>query len=196
MPAWDTIIFAASIAVGSLLVIGSTLGAADLDTATASIAHDPVPASNGAELEALGLGRIPLVIVVTLFCFLFGGAGLIAEPLWHAWLGPQFGGLACVGAACLVAGPVTSRSCRFLARVLPRTETYAGSKHELVGRTARVVVSRPGGEAVLRVTDAGGAELRVVAFAPEAQLPSGQAVYLVAYDPQRDRFAVEPARPG
>jgi len=46
-------------------------------------------------------------------------------------------------------------------------------------------------EVVLRVTDAGGAEQRVVALAsPELRLATGEPVYLVAYDAQRDRFAI------
>jgi len=207
MPAWDTIVFAASIAVGCLLVLGSALGAADLDGAPASFDHDALAdvdadadvdvdaEGDGNHLEALGVGRVPLVIVVTLFCLFFGGAGLIAEPFLHASLGAGLGGFASLAAASLVALPVTSRSCRWLARVLPRHESYAGCKHDLVGCTAHVVVGGSA-EVVLRVTDAGGAELRVVARAPDVRLASGEPVYLVAYDAQRDRFVIERARPG
>ena len=212
MPAWDTIVFSASIAVGCVLVLGSALGAADLDGATASLDHDALgdadadvevdvdadadADAHGGSLQALGVGRVPLVIGITLFCFFFGGAGLIAEPFLHASLGPVLGGFASLAAASLVALPVTSRSCHWLARVMPRHESYAGSKQDLVGRVAHVVVSGRS-EVVLRVTDAGGAEQRVVALAPTGlRLASGALVYLVAYDAQRDRFVLERSHSG
>jgi len=216
MPAWDTIVFAASIAVGCILVLGSALGAADLDGAIgfdhdvdadadldadvdvdvdadvdADADTDVHTDTHGSALHALGVGRVPLVIVITLLCFFFGGAGLIVEPFLHASFGPTLGGVASLASASLLALPVTSRTCRLLARVMPKHESYAGTKQDLVGRTAHVIVSGHSGEVVLRVTDAGGAEQRVVALAsPELRLATGEPVYLVAYDAQRDRFAI------
>lgn len=195
----DDILFGVSLALGICLVLSSALGLDDVfgETDTLSsvdavdVAETEVSADGASVLSVLGLGRVPLLILWMQLSLLFGGTGLVLSPLLHALLGDTLGAGASVGLSAIVSLLGTRLLSRCLARVLPSSESYASRKVDLVGSEGTVLVASRRGDAVLRVIDAGGAELRVRCESGARTLSVGDRVCMVAYDAARDRFEVE-----
>ncbi len=133
----------------------------------------------------LGLGKVPLLILIAEFCAAFGAIGLVLQsavthlgggtPL-AAWL------------AALIALPPSVLATRWLsigvARVLPREETEAVTQDSLVGRVAEVSTgtARQGNPAEARVRDAHG-HIHYVRVRPAIDTeshPPGTRVVLLA----------------
>ena len=134
--------------IGAVEALGLGIGGADLD------AH----VDGGDLLGWLGVGTVPLLIVLVVLLALFGLIGIAiqqaAAAIWGTPLTPWL-----ASAAALVGAlPLTGVSARGLAHVLPSAETTAISLENLVGRRAEIVVgeARRGSPARGRVRDAYG----------------------------------------
>lgn len=98
-----------------------------------------VGASADGLLALLGLGKLPLVILLTLFFALFAIFGFAGEQFWQSangelltpWIAGPVAGIAALFATGFLAGP--------LARVLPCDETTAIHIDDLIGRRATIV---------------------------------------------------------
>ncbi len=131
----------------------------------------------------LGIGTLPLMILMVVFLGLFGTIGLIIEQASHDWLGAMTSPLIAGPAALVVALPLTGLSARGLARVLPRDFTTAVSLDTLVGETGKIVTGRAsaGSPARARVEDAHGQAhfIMVEPNAPDQIFEEGEAILLV-----------------
>ena len=108
------------VAIGLLQLIGLGDFGLDLDT------------------EVVGIGRLPFLVILTLFLMLFALTGLVGQQLLQAFTGTMFTPYIAVPAAAGVALPLTGLLSRPLSRILPQDETTAVSIDELVG--ARAVI--------------------------------------------------------
>ncbi|MGA9583196.1 MAG: YqiJ family protein [Allosphingosinicella sp.] len=107
----------------------------------------------GDPLGWLGVGRVPLLMLLVVFLALFGLIGLAVQqfagplPLWIA-----------VPAAAIGALPLTGLGARGLARIMPGDETTAVSLDSLVGRRGTITIgtARRGSPAQARVADIHG----------------------------------------
>jgi membrane protein implicated in regulation of membrane protease activity len=107
----------------------------------------------GDLLGWLGIGRVPLLMLLVVFLALFGLAGLAIQqfagplPLWIA-----------VPGAIAAALPLTGLGARGLARIMPGDETTAVSLDDLVGRRGTITIgtARRGSPAQARVSDIHG----------------------------------------
>jgi len=122
----------------------------------ASAAHLDVGADidgGGDLLGWLGVGQVPLLMLLVVFLAFFGLAGLaiqqFAGPL-TLWIAAP--------AATAAALPLTGLGARGLARIMPSDETTAISLDELVGRRGTITVgtARRGSPAQARVRDEHG----------------------------------------
>jgi hypothetical protein len=154
----QTWLFAVPLTVGVVLVVSSALGAAELDDA-GDVLGSSEP--DHSLLAWLGFGRVPSLIVATFLLLIFGGVGLVLCPPLSAALGKQAGFFATLPIASLSAFYGTSFGTRGLARILPRTETYAPSGQDLLGRRGRVSLFIDAHSCIVRVSDAAGAEHRL-----------------------------------
>ncbi|HYD39115.1 MAG TPA: OB-fold-containig protein, partial [Allosphingosinicella sp.] len=101
----------------------------------------------------LGVGRVPLLMLIVVFLALFGLVGLAIQqlagplPLWIA-----------TPAAAAAALPLTGFGARGLARIMPGDETTAVSLDSLVGRRGTITIgtARRGSPAQARVRDVHG----------------------------------------
>ncbi|PWR25512.1 OB-fold-containig protein [Zavarzinia aquatilis] len=93
--------------------------------------------AEGGVLDWIGLGKVPLVVLLAEFCAAFASFGLLLQEVAGAVLAPLPGW----GAALAVLAPAVLAT-RWLsigiARVLPREETVAVSVDTLVGRIGKV----------------------------------------------------------
>jgi membrane protein implicated in regulation of membrane protease activity len=160
---------------------------ADLDAdADGHLAH-----GEGA-LALLGVGRLPLMLVLMAFLLSFGALGLLLNALIGAigWE-PSAALLGVLPLSALAAFPLTGRISRLLARAASRTTT-AISHQQLVGRVGTVVspsVSASYGRVAVR--DVHGTLHTVFAVTQRAEpLPERTEVALLAYDEAQRRFIV------
>ena len=137
------------------LLVMLLIGAVEALGLGASAVHLDVHADvhGGDLLGWLGIGRVPLLMLLVVFLALFGLAGLAIQqfagplPLWIAVPGA-------VGAAL----PLTGLGARGLARIIPGDETTAVSLDSLVGRRGTITIgtARRGSPAQARVSDIHG----------------------------------------
>jgi hypothetical protein len=135
------------------LLVMLMIGAVEAFGLGASAVHLDVGAGvdgGGDLLGWLGVGQVPLLILLVVFLALFGLAGLAIQqfagplPLWIA-----------APAAAAAALPLTGLGARGLARIMPRDETTAVSLDSLVGKKATITIgtARRGSPAQARVVD-------------------------------------------
>ena len=144
----QNVLFSAAIVLMLLIGVVQLIGFGHFDVD----AHADL---DGDLLGWLGVGRLPLLMLLVVFLASFGILGLIGQQLSHDWLGALQPLWISAPAAAVAALPVTGITARLLARVLPSDYTTAIPIEDLLGRAATVVVGRavPGSPARARVQD-------------------------------------------
>lgn len=147
------------------LVLMLMIGAAELVGLGASSVHLDVHADvhadghGGADLLGwLGIGKVPLLIVLTVLLAFFALLGIGLQQLATQLLGAPLSPWLAAPAAFVAALPLTGVGARGLARILPSDETTAIGLGALVGRRAEIVIgqARRGFPARARVRDVHG----------------------------------------
>jgi hypothetical protein len=137
--------------IGAAEAIGLGSSAVHLD------AHGDV--DGGGDLLAwMGIGIVPLLIVLVTLLALFGLTGIAFQQLAAALTGAPLSPWLAAPAAFVVALPLTGICARGLARILPQDESTAVSLNNLIGKRAEIVVgeARRGSPARGRVRDGYG----------------------------------------
>ncbi len=177
MLAGDTAIFTAALVltafVGIVEAVGLGSAALDLD----------VGSPDSDVLGWLGVGRLPLLILLVLFLALFGVIGLSLQQLLWSLTGAPLTAWLAAPIVAIASLPLTALLARPLARILPRDETTAVSVDTLVGRRAVIVTGRasPGSPARARVFDHHGQPHYVMAEPDNAgqSFVEGEEIILV-----------------
>lgn len=168
-----------SVAIGLVVVLGilQAIGLGgdfglDLD-------HD-------ADLDVLGwlgIGQVPLMILLVVFLACFGLIGLVGQQVALGATGAMLPALIAAPAAGVAALPTTGLLARGLARVLPRDFTTAIDIDDLVGAGATIVTGRAtrGSPARARAEDRFGQAhyLMVEPDTHDASFVEGERVLLV-----------------
>jgi membrane protein implicated in regulation of membrane protease activity len=146
----------ASLPFSVALLIMLMIGAVEALGLGASAVHLDVHADvdgGGDLLGWLGIGRVPLLMLLVVFLALFGLAGLAIQQ----FVGPLSLWIA-VPAAVGAALPLTGLGARGLARIMPGDETTAVGLDDLVGRRGTITIgtARRGSPAQARVADVHG----------------------------------------
>ncbi|MBQ0770873.1 MAG: YqiJ family protein [Sphingomonadales bacterium] len=124
------------VAIGLLQLIGLGDFGLDLDT---EVDGEVSGVADGL-VSFLGIGRLPFLVILTLFLMLFALTGLVGQQLLQAFTGTMFTPYIAVPAAAGVALPLTGLLSRPLSRILPQDETTAVSIDELVGTRAVIEI--------------------------------------------------------
>lgn len=181
MLAGDNVVFTSALVLMALIGLVEAIGlggsAVDLD------AHADL---DGDLLGWLGVGRLPLLVLLVVFLCMFGVIGLslqqLAVSLTDDTLSPWLAGIA----AAVAALPATGLLSRPLARILPHDETTAVSIDSLIGRSAVIVTGRAfqGSPARARVFDHHGQAHYVMAEPDNAgqSFAEGEDIILVRRD--------------
>lgn len=185
----ETIVFSAAlvlmVAIGLLEAIG--LGASGIGADL----HADVDHGGLGGLSWLGVGHVPLLVLLVAFLCAFGMIGLVGQQLATSLTGAALPALIAVPAAFVAALPVTGLLARLLARIMPRDETTAYELEDLVGRPATITVGRAaaGSPARARAVDPHGQShnLLVEPNDPAATFEEGDRVLLVRREGDRFR---------
>lgn len=149
-------------------------------------------------LTWLGLGRVPLSIVLMVLFFTWGAVGFAINVLARE-LFPSPGRLLLLSLPAALAGSLvlTGAVSTAIVKLIPLNETSARRRHALLGSVGEAIftIDQAGGVVVVR--DAEG-NLAQVAARPEpgaAAIVKGSKVRLVAYDGPRKLFFAQPTDP-
>jgi len=148
-----------------------------------SLSHDLHLDANGDWLGWLGVGKLPLLMLLVVFLACFGIIGLVGQQLAHDHLGTLLPAVIAAPAAGIAALPATGLAARLLARVIPRDETTAIDLGQLVGLQGEIIVGRAaqGSPAKARIRDFHGQSHYVMVEPddPAAAFSEGDEILLV-----------------
>lgn len=137
MPFAAALVLMVLLALVQAIGLGSVFGDADADADADG--HGGV--ADGL-LSFFGIGRVPFMIWLTVFLFLFAALGTGIQALADGLLGGPLDRWLAAALAGLAAVPVNGALVRPLAAILPGDETTAVGLDSLVGRRARIVTGR------------------------------------------------------
>jgi hypothetical protein len=162
--------------IGAVEAIGLGTSVAQLDVSTDA-------ESNLGVLSWLGLGAVPLLIIIVIFLALFGMVGIAGQQLADALLGEPLSPWIAGPVAAVATLPLLGVTARGAARILPQDETTAVDRDTLVGKRATVTVgtARIGSPARATVRDHFG-QVHHVMVEPTLEntdVPEGQSLLLV-----------------
>jgi hypothetical protein len=144
-------------------------------------------------LEVLGVGRIPLSLLLMTFCFLWGFLGWLGNLVFGGLIGNEAVAFLPSLALALVGATFLTRTFAvLLGRIVPATESYGVTYRELVGSlaTVRYAVTDQAGTAQLHNERGVLIEVPVRVRPGEAPIASGREVVLWNYDPEDNVFLV------
>lgn len=134
-------------------------------------------------LDWLGIGRVPLLVILVAFLAGFGIIGLAGQQVAQAVTGALLPAWIAVPGAALVALPITAGLGRVLARLMPHDETTAFDVDDLVGRRGVITIGRAAAHspARTRVVDPHGQPHHVLVEPndPAVTFEEGDTVLLV-----------------
>lgn len=184
--------FSIALAILGLLVVVEGVGMV-FGASLAGMSDDVGVGDGGAEgadvsgasglLSWLGVGRVPLMVVLGAFLLSFSALGFAAQGMIQAVTG-GFAPAWLAGPLALAASlPPTRWISRGISRILPREETDAISSETFIGRIAIVTrgEARQGLPAEAKLQDAKGAARYVLVEPDEGGIafPAGSEVLLV-----------------
>lgn len=130
----------------------------------------------------LGLGRLPMLMLLAIFLACFGVIGLLGQRLFLDLAGAMLSPWIAIPGTLAVALPATGLTVRVLAPLLPRDHSTALPLDALVGHAAIIVTGRAaiGSPARARVTDHHGQDHYVMVEPDtDAVLEEGETILLV-----------------
>jgi hypothetical protein len=179
------------IGVGDLFDLDADLDIdADLDAAAADASADFDGGTSimGGITTLLGLGRVPFMIWLIVFLFLFASIGVSIQSMAGNLLGAPLYALLAAVITFGVTLPVTATLVRPLGRILPQDETTAVGIDSLVGRRATITTghARTGYPARAKAFDRHGQTHHVMVEPHEAgsEIHEGEEVLLVRREGQ------------
>jgi hypothetical protein len=174
-----------SVALLVMLLIG-LVEALGLGASAVSLDIDADAPVEVGVLDWLGVGRVPLLMLIVVFLALFALIGLILQQAAAGLTGAYLRPWLAAAATGVVAVPITGIAARGLARIIPRDETTAVSLDSLIGKRGTITIgtARRGSPAQARVRDVHG-QSHYVMVEPQNEehaIAQGETVLLVRRD--------------
>ncbi|WP_170113405.1 YqiJ family protein [Ahniella affigens] len=103
----------------------------------------------------LHFGKVPTLVIITVYLMSFGMVGLGLQIGARSLLDGFLPGWIAAGAALPLSLPIGSRLAGFIGRLLPRDESQVIKRHHLLGRLATIVIgeARQGSPAQAKLRD-------------------------------------------
>ncbi|HET8887663.1 MAG TPA: hypothetical protein VFQ41_02070 [Candidatus Angelobacter sp.] len=183
---------------GASLSAANTHPAPTHTAADTHSAHGTVHASAGSQdilsrlLSILGVGKVPLMLLLSIFCLIWGASGVVANQIFATMLRtPALYVWPSMACAFLISYASTSGLSQFISRMTPQLETYGTEEELLVGRIARAAYqldARPG-SAFLLDDQQNRVQVRCRTH-DGSVIPGGAELLLLEYDPASRIFTV------
>lgn len=144
-------------------------------------------------LSILGVGRVPLSIVLMLASISFGGVGMLSNlVLGHALKTPWAYAWISLIVAFIAMIFLTSNLTKALARVLPKTESYNVTDVDLEGCVGRLVTGADARGGLADIRDREGNVHRVSCRVAKGELPRDREVLLIEFDKESRVYLAQP----
>jgi hypothetical protein len=195
--AWQNLIFYIPLAVGLLLILGSAFGAYHHDADGAHDAHHDADhdADGGIlakTLQILGVGRVPLTILIMIGSLVFGGVGIITNTILSSLgLVPALYAPISIAVAFVGGVSLTGSAARLLDRLMPTTETYLVSRHDFVGCTGTLLLPADPTSGYAQVKDPEGNVHNIKCRTVRGELPKGAEILIIEYDERTSTYVVD-----
>jgi membrane protein implicated in regulation of membrane protease activity len=147
--------------------------------------------------SVLGVGKTPISIIFTTFCFVWSftgyAANMLLAPIFRV---PEVYFWISAGIAAFVSVVLTGRFAKLLGRLIPSKESYATREGDLVGRTGSAVSELSGSFGRVQVYDSFRNLHEVMCVVPEGQdsIARGSEIVLVSYDRDKSRYTARLAQ--
>jgi hypothetical protein len=193
----STWFFLAALLLGSVLGVGALFDSPSLEAELDDLGFEApdgegLPAAESADVwSLLGVGRVPLGLLVSLDLLLVGGIGLVTSELFAVLLPLRLASWLAVTAALLGGPMLGARVGRSVARHVPTFETHGAKRRALVGRYGHTDIEVDARTGRARVRDAGGALHLIRCVGRGPAIPAGSAIVVIDLDPQSGVFEVE-----
>lgn len=220
---WQNLVFYIPLTFGLLMIIGAAFGIGgdgdhdvdhDLDTDMDADAdgdadhdldhdhdhdHDADEGRHGGIrllspiLSVLGVGKVPLSIVLMIAGCVFGGTGIVmntvlapmlVHPAAYAWISALV--------AFIVMTFVTGQLARLINRVMPTTESYNVTRADLCGRRGQLILAADEHEGLAIVKDHEGNVHNLHCRTTEGSLPKNSDVLVIDYEEKTNTYLVVP----
>jgi hypothetical protein len=142
MPFAAALVLMVLLALVQVLGLGHVFGDHDLHPGGHDLHADGHDGPADGLLGLIGIGRVPFMIWLVCFLFVFAGVGAGGQALADGLLGAPLDRWVAAAIAAVAGLPVTGVLVRPLAAILPRDESSAVGLDSLVGRRARIVTGR------------------------------------------------------
>jgi hypothetical protein len=197
--AWQNVIFYIPLAVGLLLILGSAFGVHDHDAGHAhghDAGHDAHHDGHGSLFErafaVLGVGRVPLTVLLMMAALYFGGLGIILNTLLSsAGLAPALYGAISVAGAFIGMVGLTGATARLIHRRLPTSESYPISRHDFAGCSGTLLLPADSSSGYAQIKDREGNVHNIKCHTTGAALPKGTVILVVEYDEDSKIFVID-----
>jgi len=213
---WYNLVYAIPVAFGILAIAGSALGFGDHegghdhdfgDGHDGHLEHDHDAGhehDNGHEqgsgtkiLSAIGVGRVPLSILLAMITMIFGGTGLIVNIVLDS-LGLSAGimFIFTCPVALIISLVLSGLMARLVGRFMPTTETYVVKKKQLQGSVGTLITSVDSRFGLLQVRDRFGHlhQVSCRTISDGAELAKGVQVLLAEYNEKEGIYYVSEFR--
>lgn len=185
------------VAFTSAIILMALIGIFELVGLSANLLDVDLDSDVPDWLDWLGLGRLPLMILLVAFLACFGTIGLLTQQLAVALLGAPFTPLLAVPAVAAVSLPLTGLVGRGLARIIPQDETTAYPVDGLTGLSGTIVVgvAAAGSPARAAVRDPHGQRHFVFVEPVDRSLTYGEGEEVLLVRREGDIFRVVHTQP-
>ena len=146
-------------------------------------------------LALIGVGRVPLSLVLMILLILWGSVGFALNQLLVQFMGPSaMVGLVSVPVTMVVSLVLTGLIARVVAKLLPTNETYARKRSDLVGTVGEAVLPIDASFGLVSVRDSQGDLFQVPCRVADGEttIAKGTRVVLFEYDAEKGVFHVAP----
>ena len=143
-------------------------------------------------LSLLGIGKVPIMLILSIFCLIWGATGVAGNLVFSMLLRiPSLYVWPSMLCAFLVAYSATGGLATWISRLMPDTESYGTDEESLVGRTAQAAyeLSAKTGSAFLLDDHQNRIQVRCRTH-DGSTIPRGAEVLLLEYDATSRIFTV------
>lgn len=145
-------------------------------------------------LWLLGVGQVPITLLIGVFLLCWGTFGMLANQILAGILKyPAAYILPSMGITFVASSIITRSMAAIVGKFLPTTENYAISRFELIGSLGRTVYTTGPSTGTVHIYDKNGTVHRVQAktVGDETPIPSATDVIVVDFDDTDKRFIVK-----
>jgi len=153
--------------------------------------HDIGESAFWRVLSVLGVGKVPLTIILMTWCFVWGVTGYTLNQLLESvFKTPWLFVLPSLLVSVVVSVAPTSFVARAVAKIMPKTTTHSTKKTDLIGKEGTALYSVDQNSGTIRVMDDYGNLQQYSAFTREKSIPGDSKILIIAWDKTRKAFEV------